>query len=62
MKAKNPQAFQMISQARQNQSNPMELFKQITSKNTPEQMDNFYRQVEQMGFPKEIVEQIKGVK
>ena len=61
LKAKNPQAFQMINQARQNQNNPMELFKEITSKNTPEQMKDFYDQIEKMGFPKEIIEQVKGI-
>ena len=40
--------FQMVEQARANKNNPQEMFKQITSKYTPEQMNNFYNQVEKM--------------
>ena len=60
LKAKNPQMFQMVDQARQNQSNPIDIFKQITSKNTPEQMENFYKKVEQLGFSPEVINQLKG--
>ena len=57
---KNPQMFQMMEKAIQNKSNPMEIYKQITSKNSPEQMDMFYKKVEQMGFPSEIINKLKG--
>lgn len=60
MKAKNPQMFQMVEQARANQNNPMELFKQVTSKYTPEQLNNFYNQAEQMGFSKDLINQVKS--
>ena len=60
MKAKNPQMYQMVSQARQNQNNPMEMFKQITKDYTPEQMNNFYNQAEKMGVPLELIEQVKN--
>lgn len=60
LKAKNPQMFQMVEQARQNQSNPIDLFKQITNKNTPEQMNAFYKKVEQMGFSPEVIDKLKG--
>ena len=53
--------FQMVEQARQNQSNPIDLFKQITNKNTPEQMDQFYKRVEQMGFSPDVINQLKGI-
>ncbi len=52
--------FRMVEQARQNQSNPIEFFKQITSKNSPEQMNMFYKKVEQMGFPSDIISKLKG--
>ena len=52
--------FQMVEQARQNQNNPIDLFKQVTSKRTPEQMDAFYKQIEQMGFSPDIINQFKG--
>jgi len=52
--------FQMVEQARQSQNNPVELFKQITSKYTPEQMNAFYNQAEQMGFSKDLINQVKN--
>ena len=51
--------FQLVEQARQSQNNPVELFKQITNKYTPEQMNNFFNQAEQIGFNKELIEQVK---
>ena len=51
--------FQMVEQARQNKTNPMEMFKQITSKYSPEQMNSFYTQAEKMGFSPELLNQIK---
>ena len=60
LKAKNPNLFQMIEQARQNQSNPVELFKQITNGRSPEQMEAFYKKAEQMGFPTETINKLKG--
>ncbi len=51
--------FQMVSQARQNQNNPIEMFKEITSKYTPEQMENFYTQAEKMGFSSDLIESLK---
>lgn len=52
--------FQLVEQARANQNNPMELFKQVTSKYTPEQLNNFYNQAEQMGFSKDLINQVKS--
>ena len=51
--------FQMVEQAQKNQSNPMEMLKQITSKYSPEQMNNFYSQVEKMGFSPEVIKKVK---
>lgn len=56
---KNPQMFQLIEQARKNQSNPMELFKQITQGRTPEQMEAFYKKAEEMGVPSDVINQIR---
>lgn len=60
MKAKNPQMYQIVSQARQNKNNPMEMFKNITKDYTPEQMSSFYNQAERMGVPPELIEQVKN--
>ena len=60
MKAINPQAFQVVEKAMQNQNNPLELFKQITNGRTPEQMNNFYNRVEKMGFSPDLINQFKN--
>lgn len=55
----NPQLFQMINQARQNQNNPMELFKQATANYTPQQLDGLFSRAKQMGMPDDFIEQVK---
>lgn len=52
--------FQVIQQASQNQSNPMGLLKQVTGNYTPEQMQNFYRMAQYMGFPNEVLSQVQN--
>lgn len=52
--------FQMVEQAQKNQSNPMEMIKQITSKYSPEQMNNFYSKVEKLGFSPDVINEIKN--
>ena len=56
----NPQTFQMINQARQNQNNPMELFKQATANYTPQQLEGIFTRAKQMGLPDEYIEQVKN--
>lgn len=51
--------FKMVEQAQQNNNNPVELFKQITNKKSPEQMKAFYKQIEQMGFPSDVISKLK---
>ena len=53
--------YQMVEQAKQNQSNPVDLFKQITEKRSPQQMNNFYQKIEQMGFSPDVINQLKGI-
>ena len=61
MKAKNPQVFQMVEQAQKNQNSPIDFFKQVTSNNSPEQMEMFYKKVEQMGFSPDLINQLKDI-
>lgn len=56
---RNPQAFQKVEKAMQNRDNPVEFFKQITQGRTPEQMEEFYKKAEKMGFSPEIINQLK---
>lgn len=63
MKMKNPQVFQVIEQARKNNGNPMEMFKQITSGYKPEQLNSLFDRAKQMGIPEEYINQVKeGIK
>lgn len=59
MKAKNPQIFQMVEQARKNNGNPIDMFKQITSNYKPEQLDILFNRAKQMGVPEEYITQVK---
>lgn len=60
MKAKNPQIFQMVEQARKSNNNPIEIFKQVTSKYKPEQLDSLFARAKQMGIPEEYINQVKS--
>lgn len=51
--------FQIIEQANRNQSNLMDLLKQVTGNYSSEQMKNFYMVAQQMGFPNEVLGEIQ---
>jgi len=51
--------FQMISQAQKNQSNPEELFKQITKDYKPEQMNMIFERAKQFGIGDEVINKLK---
>ena len=59
MKAKNPQMFQMIEQARQNNADPMEMFKEVTKGYSKEQMDSLINQAKNMGFPRDVLDKVQ---
>ena len=44
----------------QNQSNPIEIFKQVTNGYSNEQMNNFYNQAKNMGFSDDLINQLKN--
>ena len=50
--------FQMYQQALKNQSDPMNMLKQITGNFKPEQKQQFMQQAKQMGFSEDILKQI----
>ena len=60
LKAKNPQAFQMVNQAMQNKNNPMELFKQVTSNFDDKTRNEFFNQAKQMGFSDDLLNQVQN--
>lgn len=57
---KNPRLFQQVEQLRKNGGNPIELFKQITSGYSQEQMNNLFNQAKSMGFGDDLINQLKG--
>ncbi len=59
LQQRNPQMFQVLNQIRTNNGNPMQLFKQLTNKYTPEQMNNLFNRAQQMGVPKEVLDNLK---
>jgi hypothetical protein len=62
LKMKQPQMFQLIEQARKNQSNPMEMFRDVTKNYTPEQMDSLINRARQFGIPEDVLQQIQNKK
>ena len=60
IRVRNPQAFQFLEQAQKNQSNPMDILKQITNGYSPEQMSGLLGKAKQMGVPDNILEQIQN--
>lgn len=51
--------LKMVEQAQKNQSNPIDFFRQITNNRSPEQMNAFYKHIEQMGFSPDLINQFK---
>ena len=62
LQARNPQAFQMINQARNSGTNPQEFIKQMMNGVTPEQMQNVLTQAKNMGVPDEILNRVQNMK
>lgn len=50
---KNPQVFQQFQNLQKSQSNPQEFLNEITSKYTPEQMQQFRKYASGFGFSEE---------
>lgn len=51
--------FQFIEQAQKNQSNPQELFKEVTKDYKPEQMEQIFNRAKQFGISEEVINQLK---
>jgi len=52
--------YQVVNQLRQNNGNPMDLLKQVTSKYTPEQMNSLFNRAQQFGISEEQIKSIKN--
>jgi hypothetical protein len=51
--------FQFLEQAQKNQSNPQELFKEVTKNYKPEQMEKIFNQAKQFGIGDDIISKLK---
>lgn len=60
LRQRQPQMFQFLEQARQNQSSPIDLLKQVTGNYTPQQLQNFYITAQRMGFPDDVLTEIQN--
>ncbi len=60
LKMRNPQKANQIQSLMTNNTNPMELIKEITKDKTPEQKESFYNYVKQFGFNNDVMEQLQN--
>ena len=51
--------FQFLNQAQKNQSNPQEIFKEVTKNYKPEQMDMIFNKARQFGIGDDIISKLK---
>ena len=51
--------FQFLEQAQKNQSNPQELFKEVTKNYKPEQMNMIFDKARQFGIGDDIISKLK---
>lgn len=49
----------MVEQARKNNSDPMQMFKQLTSNYKPEQLNSLFERAKQMGVPEDYIKQLQ---
>lgn len=54
--------FQFLEQARKNNNNPMDLFKQVTSNFSSEQMTNLIEKAKEFGIPDNVLQKIQSEK
>jgi hypothetical protein len=58
LRANNPQAFNQFTEWVNKNNNPAELFSQITSNYTPQQMQNIKGIAKSFGIPDNIINQV----
>ena len=51
--------FQMLEQEQKNQSNPMDMLKQVTKGYTPEQMNSLLDKAKQFGVSEKDIEKVQ---
>ena len=62
IQSQNPQAFQMINQAMNSGTNPLQFMKQVMGNVSPQQMQDIMTQAKQFGVPDQVLQQIQNFK
>lgn len=62
LQKQNPQGYQMVNEALQNNGNPQSMVQQMMSNATPEQRESILKQAKQYGAPDEILSKIQNMK
>ena len=62
LKVQNPQGFQLINQAMQNNGNPEMMLNQIIGNISPEQKQSILSQAKNYGVPDNILSKIQNMK
>ena len=58
---RNPQAYQIVSKAIENNGNPQDMLKEITSKYDDKTKQQFVKQAEQFGFTKDYIKDVINI-
>ena len=62
LQKQNPQGYQMVNEAMQNNGNPQSIIQQMMSNATPEQKESLFKQARQYGVPNDILSKIQNMK
>ena len=62
LQKQNPQGYQVVNEAMQNNGNPQSIIQQMMSNATPEQKESLFKQARQYGVPNDILSKIQNMK
>lgn len=62
LQKQNPQGYQVVNEAMQNNGNPQSILQQMMSNATPEQKESLFKQARQYGVPNDILSKIQNMK
>ena len=62
LQKQNPQGYQMVNEAMQNNGNPQSIIQQMMNNATPEQKESLFKQARQYGVPNDILSKIQNMK
>ena len=62
LQARNPQAFQMINQARNSGTNPQQFLKQLIGNSSTQDIQQVLQMGKQFGVPDDVLSKIQNMK